>query len=117
MTEIKYNIYGVERSVKIPEGLNNIDYSIIEPNNNDKCIKTVAIFGQKMLESNKSVKENIEWMRVINNDKIGILEGSPYILWFKNEGYKSPYLSLKYHTKIQGTEIFIHHISIWNKII
>ena len=85
MTEIKYNIYGVERSVKIPEGLDNIDYSIIEPNNNDKCIKTVAIFGQKMLDLNKSVKENIEWMRVINNDKIGILEGSPYILWFKNE--------------------------------
>ena len=85
MTEIKYNIYGVERSVKIPEGLNNIDYSIIEPNNNDKRIKTVAIFGQKMLESNKSVKENIEWMRVINNDKIGILKGSPYIFWVKND--------------------------------
>ena len=85
MTEIKYNIYGVELSAKIPEGLNNIDYSIIEPNNNDKRIKTVAIFGQKMLELNKSVKENIEWMRVINNDKIGILEGSPYILWFKND--------------------------------
>ena len=86
MTEIKYKIYGVERSVKILEGLDNIiSYSIIEPNNNDKCIKTVTIFGQKMLELNKSVKENIKWVRVINNDKIGILEGSPYILWFKND--------------------------------
>ena len=85
MSEIKYTIYGVERSMKILEGLNNIDYSIIEPNNNDKRIKTVAIFGQKMLELNNSVKENVEWIRVINNDKIGILESSPYILWFKND--------------------------------
>lgn len=84
MTEIKYNIYGVERSAKIPEGLDNIDYSIIEPNNNDEHIKTVAIFGQKMLQLNKSIKENIKWIRVINNDKVGILEGNPYILWFKN---------------------------------
>lgn len=100
MTEIKYNIYGVERSVKIPEGLDYIDYSIIEPNNNDKCIKTVAIFGQKMLELNNSVKENVEWVRVINNDKIGILEGSPYILWFKNDctTYDYAYMPIPYET-------------------
>ncbi len=47
MTEIKYNIYGVERTVKIPEGLNNIDYSIIEPNNNDEHIKQLLYLDKK----------------------------------------------------------------------